>query len=974
MLRVPSILGLLFVVPALAFAGDGNRLSYLDECDPYYPNRTFPKLITPQWVGEEGVEAVVVLAIDDMRGHERWEKFLRPILERLKRIDGRAPVSIMTCTIDPNHPHLQSWLKEGVSLECHSVDHPCPLLQGGDFARAKSTYDRCVDLMNLVPNSKPVAFRVPCCDSLNTVSPRFYAEIFNQRTPNGNFLHLDSSVFNIFTANDPDLPRELVLEKDGSERFRKYLPRDRTFVNTIEDYPYPYVIGRTCWEFPCVTPSDWSAQHHHKQNANPITLRDWQAALDCTVVKQGVFCLVFHPYEWSTPQMIVDLIDHAVAKHGKKVKFLNFRECLERLNKNLLTGHSLRNEKTGSTSGVLVEGRYGIGYVDVITPKSDDLLEARSWSPKLRQMYKQPFDSNALRALGPDFPDPGYLKFKDFRLGKRVTSVAATAKEERILGWVGDGTTYGELKFSLPAGASFKADNYDTGLRFIDLDGDGNDDIVFSNEREYGIYLFTDMEHGWSRKVMAGKQGEPGALPPIAINGKNNGFFVHGRSLYWQNENTNLLKDHVDRRSFNELLKDVEPQAKSPEASLKSIQVKPGFAVELVASEPLVQSPIAFAWGPDGKLWVVEMGDYPLGADGKGKPGGRIKFLESTKGDGKYDKATVFLDNLSFPTGVLPWRKGVLVTCAPEIFYAEDTDGDGKADVKEVLYTGFVEGNPQHRVNSLVWGLDNWIYVANGDSGGRIKSVKTGKTLDIRGRDLRIRPDTGDLDAVTGGSQYGRCRDDWGNWFGNNNSNPLWHFVLDDHYIRRNPHVAPPEPRVHVPVEPGAARVYPISRTLPRFNDPSGANHFTSACSPTIYRDELFGAAFYGNVFISEPVHNLVHREVMAPKGVTFTSRRAEDERDSEFLASSDNWFRPTMIQTGPDGCLWIADMYRQVIEHPEWIPQDWQKKLDLRAGHDKGRIYRIYPKDRKPRAIVRLDKMGAKELVAQLESPNGWV
>src|SRR5262249_46582708 len=229
----------------------------------------------------------------------------------------------------------------------------------------------------------------------------------------------------------------------------------------------------------------------------------------------------------------------------------------------------------------------------------------------------------------------------------------------------------------------------------------------------------------------------------------------------------------------------------------------------LVASEPLVQSPIAFAWGPDGKLWVVEMGDYPLGADGKGKPGGRIKFLESTKGDGKYDKATVFLDNLSFPTGVLPWRKGVLVTCAPEIFYAEDTRGTGKADKKEVLYTGFVEGNPQHRVNSLVWGLDNWIYVANGDSGGKIKSVKTGKSINISGRDLRIQPHTGARDAAPGPPQHGPRRDDGGNWFGNNNSTPLCHYAPDDHYTRRNPHVAPPETRVHVPVVPGAARVYP---------------------------------------------------------------------------------------------------------------------------------------------------------------------
>ena len=443
--------------------------------------------------------------------------------------------------------------------------------------------------------------------------------------------------------------------------------------------------------------------------------------------------------------------------------------------------------------------------------------------------------------------------------------------------------------------------------------------------------------------------------------------------MWVNNENTNLLKDHVDRRSFNELHQNVEPTAKSAKASLHSIRVHPGFEVEQVAAEPLVQSPIAFAWGPDGKFWVVEMGDYPLGVDGKGKPGGKIKFLESTKGDGIYDKATVFLDNLSFPTGVMPWRKGVLVTCAPEIFYAEDTDGDGKADLRVPLYLGFGEGNQQHRVNSLVWGLDNWIYCANGDSNGAIRSVKTGATVDISGRDLRIRPDTGDLDPQSGRTQYGRSRDDWDNWFGNNNSNPMYHFALADHYLRRNPHLAAPNPRVQVSVVPGTSRVYPVSRTLPRFNDPGVANHFTSACSAIVYRDDLFGPAFANNTFVSEPVHNLIHREIMTPKGVTFTSHRAADEEQAEFLASSDNWFRPTMIQTGPDGALWVADMYRQVIEHPEWIPKDWQKRLDLRAGHDKGRIYRVYPVGRRPRPIPRLDGLDVAGLVAALDSPSGW-
>src|SRR5262249_45406446 len=194
MTRIFSLLLLAFI-PALAQAGDSNRFLDVDDDNPYRPSRTFPKLTTPMWVGEEGVEAVVILAIDDMRGHEKWEPFLRPILNRLKKIDGRAPVSIMTCTIDPKDPHLQTWLKEGLSLEVHTIDHPCPLLQKGDFAKAKSTYGRCVDLLNEVPNNKPVAFRMPCCDSLNTLSPRFFAEIFNKTTPKGNFLTLDISCF-----------------------------------------------------------------------------------------------------------------------------------------------------------------------------------------------------------------------------------------------------------------------------------------------------------------------------------------------------------------------------------------------------------------------------------------------------------------------------------------------------------------------------------------------------------------------------------------------------------------------------------------------------------------------------------------------------------------------------------------------------------------------------------------------------------
>jgi putative membrane-bound dehydrogenase-like protein len=446
-----------------------------------------------------------------------------------------------------------------------------------------------------------------------------------------------------------------------------------------------------------------------------------------------------------------------------------------------------------------------------------------------------------------------------------------------------------------------------------------------------------------------------------------------------------------------------QPGPQSPEDSLRALQPRPGFTAELIVAEPLVQSPIAFDWGPDGKLWVVEMRDYPLGLDNKGKPGGRIKYLEDTTGTGKYDKVTLFLDNLEYPTGILAWGKGVLVTCAPEIFYAEDTDGDGKADKKVVLFTGFGEVNPQHRVNGLRWGLDNWVYCANGDfapvrdrrpaptepagrgtsfsaaedvrrlvfSGASVRSAKTGTIYDIRNRDIRIRPDEGLLDPTTGQSQFGRDRDDWGDWFGCDHAVPMWHYALEDHYLRRNPHVPAPNPRVDTP-PPLTYTVGPVGRDTGTSRSHQG-NPFTSSCSVTVYRDDLFGPEFGASWLTSEPVHNLIHREQLVPVGTTFTSRRAPDEQRSEFLASTDTWFSPTTIRTGPDGALWVADIYRRVLEHPNWLPKGWEKRVDVRAGHDRGRIYRVYPKDRQPRPIPRLGRLSTAGLVAALDSPNGW-
>ncbi len=409
---------------------------------------------------------------------------------------------------------------------------------------------------------------------------------------------------------------------------------------------------------------------------------------------------------------------------------------------------------------------------------------------------------------------------------------------------------------------------------------------------------------------------------------------------------------------------------KSPEDSLRSIRVAPGFRVELVASEPLVKDPIAFDWSADGRLWVVEMGDYPLGVDGHGKPGGVVRVLEDTDNDGKYDHTIKIIDGLGIPSGIMAWREGALIASAPEIFYVRSLKSKSPVESREVSFSGFVEGNPQHRVNGFEMGLDGWIYGANGDSGGTIRSVRTGKSVSIRGRDFRFRPDSGEFETESGQTQYGRHRDDWGHWFGNNNPNWGWHFVLADREVRRNPYFAAPDPRQTLERE---TQLYPISPTLPRFNDPGAANHVTSANSPTPYRDDLFGPEFATSLFVSEPVHNLVHRMIVEPDGATFRGRRAPGESKGEFLASSDPWFRPTMMKTGPDGALWIADMYRAVIEHPEWIPDDWEKRLDLRAGSEQGRIYRVFPTNRSPRPIPRLDRLDAVGLVAAMESPNGW-
>ncbi|MCS7468440.1 neutral/alkaline non-lysosomal ceramidase N-terminal domain-containing protein [Stieleria sp. ICT_E10.1] len=423
-----------------------------------------------------------------------------------------------------------------------------------------------------------------------------------------------------------------------------------------------------------------------------------------------------------------------------------------------------------------------------------------------------------------------------------------------------------------------------------------------------------------------------------------------------------------------------EPTPTAAADSLEKIHVREGYRIQLVASEPQLKDPVAIDWGRDGKLWVVEMADYPLGIDGQGKPGGRIRVLEDRDADGYYETSTLFADQLSFPNGILVWGNGVLITAAPEILYLEDSNGDGKADVKRTVFNGFLEGNQQLRVNGLRWGLDNWVHCASGShhagygKGNQISSVITGESHQIGSRDFRIRPDSGEIDPQSGPSQYGRNRDDWGNWFGVQNSRPLWHYVLADEDIRRNPHFAPPDPK-HLVVTPVNPPVFPAAQLQKRFHSFNQSGRFTSACSAMIYRDDVLFPQTDDeqHAFTCEPFHNLVQHNIITEDGVSFDFHRDPAEDAVDFFASEDRWCRPVMVRTGPDGALWVVDMYRYMIEHPQWLPQNGKDELRpyYRLGENQGRIYRVLPSGKNP-AIPKIDD-SSEGLLRALASSNGW-
>jgi putative membrane-bound dehydrogenase-like protein len=414
------------------------------------------------------------------------------------------------------------------------------------------------------------------------------------------------------------------------------------------------------------------------------------------------------------------------------------------------------------------------------------------------------------------------------------------------------------------------------------------------------------------------------------------------------------------------------------EESAKKWHVRDGYRIELVAAEPVVLDPVAFDWDEQGRLWVVEMADYPLGMDGNGKAGGRVVRLEDTDSDGRYDERHVIVSDLSYPTGIITWREGVIVTAAPDIFFIAPNG------TKKVLYTGFSTGNQQLRVNGLRWGMDGWVYCAAGahhggyNKGTQIECRLIGEKIDLGSRDFRFKPDTGEFDPQSGPSQFGRARDDWGHWFGVQNSFPLWHYVLQDHYLRRNPHVIPPDP-IHQ-LFPRNPPVYPASSMEKRFHSFDQAGRFTSACGIEVYRDQVLFDDGKTHAFTCEPFHNVVQHHILEDDTVTFQAVRDPAEAKMDFLASEDRWCRPVMVRTGPDGALWVADMYRYMIEHPQWLPQNGKDELlpHYREGDDKGRIWKVVRKEggagTPARICASMFQTADKSVRAPFESANGWI
>ncbi len=402
-----------------------------------------------------------------------------------------------------------------------------------------------------------------------------------------------------------------------------------------------------------------------------------------------------------------------------------------------------------------------------------------------------------------------------------------------------------------------------------------------------------------------------------------------------------------------------------PPAAMGTIQLVDGFRLELAASEPLIEDPVALSFDEDGRAYVVEMRGYMLDIDRTGErdPISRISRLEDTDGDGRFDQRTVFVDGLVLPRAVAATAGGILYVSDYQLYFARDTDGDGKADQTELVDADYGRGNVEHAPNALFRAMDNWIY--NGESPYRYRWVNG--TLLKQETEVR--------------GQWGMTQDNYGRLFYNVNNSQLLGDLAPPNYLNRNPHHASSS-GVNLFVATDQ-RVFPIRMTTavnrgysPEVLNAGGKVYvFASSCSPLIYRGDNFPAGFAGNAFVADPAVNLIKRNLVFDANLTLTSKFAYPDR--EFLSSTDERFRPVNLYNAPDGTLWFIDLYHGVAQYSQFMTA-YLRRETLARGLDKGihhgRIYRVVSTAKTPATPPRLARESVAALVNRLSDANGWI
>jgi mono/diheme cytochrome c family protein len=408
----------------------------------------------------------------------------------------------------------------------------------------------------------------------------------------------------------------------------------------------------------------------------------------------------------------------------------------------------------------------------------------------------------------------------------------------------------------------------------------------------------------------------------------------------------------------------------SPQEEMKTFYMPPGYRVELVASEPMIQDPVLIDWDPEGRMWAIEMAGYMLDiqATREHDPLGRIVVLEDTNGDGAMDKRTVFFDGLVLPRALKVLDHGVLVGEPPNLWLMKDTNGDLHADTKELVTDtyGRLDANVEHNANSLMWAMDNWMYTSEVDMY------------------LRLRDGKFEVRKTLSRGQWGASQDDFGRVYRNTNSSALHVDLVPTPYYLRNPaltrtrgsyeFLGGPSDDLNatwpVRATPGVNRGYQAGV----LRADGSLSSYTAVAAPTVYRGDRLPADLSGNVFLVEPAGNLVSRVIISDDGKTLRGKKAYDHQ--EFLASTDERFRPVYLSSAPDGTLYIVDMYRGIIQHKGFITEYLRDQIvsrDLEQPPARGRIYRVVHETTKRDSRPSLTSLPAARLVEVLSHPNGW-